>query len=73
LPTAEWPPRFRCRTWRKDFIVTSATLFASHKLPLKVGIADSPIQPPRKFPLLCTADRNFLNCAVPLGHSVRKL
>jgi transposase-like protein len=28
-------PRFRCRACKKDFSVTSGTLFASHKLPLR--------------------------------------
>jgi hypothetical protein len=28
-------PRFRCRACKKDFSITSGTLFASHKLPLK--------------------------------------
>ncbi len=29
-------PRFRCRACAKDFSITSGTLFASHKLPLRV-------------------------------------
>jgi transposase-like protein len=32
-------PRFRCRACRKDFTVTSGTLFASHKMPLKGYLA----------------------------------
>jgi len=32
-------PRFRCRACRKDFTITSGTLFASHKLPLKGYLA----------------------------------
>jgi transposase-like protein len=32
-------PRFRCRACRKDFSITSGTLFASHKLPLKGYLA----------------------------------
>jgi transposase-like protein len=28
-------PRFRCRACKKDFTITSGTLFASHKLPLR--------------------------------------
>src|SRR5712671_1716127 len=28
-------PRFRCSACRKDFSITSGTLFAAHKLPLK--------------------------------------
>ena len=31
--------RFRCRACQKDFSVTSGTLFASHKLPLKAYLA----------------------------------
>lgn len=32
-------PRFRCRACRKDFSVTSGTLFSSHKLPLRAYLA----------------------------------
>src|SRR6266849_2207557 len=32
-------PRFRCRACGKDFSITSGTLFASHKLPLKAYLA----------------------------------
>src|SRR5438270_2895648 len=32
-------PRFRCRACRKDFSITSGTLFASHKLPLRGYLA----------------------------------
>ena len=32
-------PRFRCRACRKDFSLTSGTLFASHKLPLRMYLA----------------------------------
>ncbi|HEY3813064.1 MAG TPA: IS1595 family transposase [Caulobacteraceae bacterium] len=32
-------PRFRCRACAKDFSVTSGTLFASHKLPLRSYLA----------------------------------
>src|SRR5271155_1219970 len=32
-------PRFRCRACAKDFSVTSGTLFASHKLPLRTYLA----------------------------------
>jgi transposase-like protein len=31
--------RFRCRTCAKDFTLTSGTLFASHKLPLRMYLA----------------------------------
>lgn len=29
-------PRFRCRECRKDFSITSGTMFASHKMPLRM-------------------------------------
>lgn len=32
-------PRFRCKACRKDFSITSGTLFASHKLPLRQYLA----------------------------------
>src|SRR5271154_4687176 len=32
-------PRFRCRACGKDFSITSGTLFASHKLPLRCYLA----------------------------------
>lgn len=32
-------PRFRCRECGKDFSITSGTLFASHKLPLRAYLA----------------------------------
>jgi len=32
-------PRFRCRACAKDFTITSGTLFASHKLPLRAYLA----------------------------------
>jgi transposase-like protein len=32
-------PRWRCKACRKDFTITSGTLFASHKLPLKGYLA----------------------------------
>jgi transposase-like protein len=32
-------PRFRCRAYHKDFSITSGTLFASHKLPLRGYLA----------------------------------
>ena len=32
-------PRFRCRACVKDFSITSGTLFASHKLPLRAYLA----------------------------------
>jgi transposase-like protein len=36
---AKGAPRFRCRACRKDFSITSGTLFASHKLPLRGYLA----------------------------------
>ena len=32
-------PRFRCRACKEDFSITSGTLFASHKLPLRAYLA----------------------------------
>ncbi|MGC1779066.1 MAG: IS1595 family transposase [Xanthobacteraceae bacterium] len=32
-------PRFRCRACKKDFTITSGTLFASHKMPLRSYLA----------------------------------
>lgn len=32
-------PRYRCRSCKKDFSITSGTLFASHKLPLRMYLA----------------------------------
>lgn len=32
-------PRWRCRACKKDFSITSGTLFASHKLPLRMYLA----------------------------------
>ena len=32
-------PRFRCKGCKKDFTITSGTLFASHKLPLRGYLA----------------------------------
>lgn len=36
---AKGAPRFRCRACRKDFSITSGSLFASHKLPLRGYLA----------------------------------
>src|ERR1700735_3139375 len=36
---ANGAPRFRCRACAKDFSITSGTLFASHKLPLRSYLA----------------------------------
>lgn len=32
-------PRYRCRDCKKDFSITSGTIFASHKLPLRMYLA----------------------------------
>src|SRR5258708_2023896 len=32
-------PRFRCRARKKDFSITSGSLFGSHKLPLRGNLA----------------------------------
>ena len=39
LPTSNGANRFRCKACRKDFSVTSGTLFASHKMPLRGYLA----------------------------------
>jgi transposase-like protein len=36
---ADGAPRWRCKACRKDFSVTSGTLFASHKMPLASYLA----------------------------------
>src|SRR5258705_2365359 len=36
---ANGAPRFRCRGCKKDFSITSGTLFCSHKLPLRIYLA----------------------------------
>lgn len=38
-PRPNGSPRFRCRGCAKDFTITSGTLFASHKLPLRIYLA----------------------------------
>ena len=40
---ASGAPRWRCKTCRKDFSVTSGTLFASHKMPLRSYLAATAI------------------------------
>jgi transposase-like protein len=35
-PRPNGAPRWRCKACRKDFSVTSGTLFASHKMPLRL-------------------------------------
>ena len=39
MPPPERLLRFRCRACRADFTITSGTLFASHKLPLRGYLA----------------------------------
>ncbi len=34
-------PRYRCKACKKDFSITSGTLFASHKLPLRAEFGDA--------------------------------
>jgi len=38
-PKADNAPRWRCKACRKDFSVTSGTLFAYHKLPIRTYLA----------------------------------
>jgi transposase-like protein len=42
-------PRFRCRACVKDFTITSGTLFASHKLPLRLVRPLSPLAQRRRL------------------------
>jgi len=39
MPPPVRPTPFRCRACMKDFTLTSGTLFASHKLPLRMYLA----------------------------------
>src|SRR5216110_397161 len=45
-------PRWRCKACRKDFSVTSGTLFAFHKLPLRSYLLAIAILPSRHCDLL---------------------
>ncbi|WP_375464456.1 IS1595 family transposase [uncultured Methylobacterium sp.] len=69
-------PRFRCRACRKDFSVTSGTLFASHKLPLRCYLAAIAIfvnEVKGKSALALTRDLGVsYKCAFVLLHKLRE-
>lgn len=69
-------PRFRCRACRKDFSVTSGTLFASHKLPLRGYLAAIAIfvnEVKGKSALALTRDLGVsYKCAFVLLHKLRE-
>ena len=49
-------PRFHCRACKADFSITSGTLFASHKLPLRAYLAAIAIRQDATF---VTTDKAF--------------
>src|SRR5262249_29628574 len=69
-------PRFRCRACTKDFSITSGTLFASHKLPLRCYLAAIAIfcnEVKGKLPLALSRDLNVsYKCAFVLLHKLRE-
>ncbi len=69
-------PRFRCRACRRDFTITSGTLFASHKLPLRcylAGIAIFCNEVKGKSALALSRDLNVsYKCAFVLLHKLRE-
>jgi transposase-like protein len=69
-------PRFRCRGCRKDFSITSGTLFASHKLPLRGYLAAIAIfcnEVKGKSALALSRDlRVSYKCAFVLLHKLRE-
>ncbi|MCJ2077649.1 IS1595 family transposase [Methylobacterium sp. E-016] len=69
-------PRFRCRACRKDFSITSGTLFASHKLPLRGYLAAIAIfvnEVKGKSALALTRDLGVsYKCAFVLCHKLRE-
>lgn len=69
-------PRFRCRACRKDFSITSGTLFASHKLPLRGYLAAIAIfcnEVKGKSALALSRDlRVSYKCAFVLLHKLRE-
>jgi ISXO2-like transposase domain len=76
LPPVEGPPRFRCRACVKDFSITSGTLFASHKLPLRCYLAAIAIfvnEVKGKSALALSRDLNVsYKCAFVLLHELRE-
>jgi transposase-like protein len=69
-------PRFRCRACSKDFSITSGTLFASHKLPLRCYLAAIAIfcnEVKGKSALALSRDLNVsYKCAFVLLHKLRE-
>src|SRR3954466_1024851 len=68
--------RFRCRACRKDFSITSGTLFASHKLPLRGYLAAIAIfcnEVKGKSALALSRDLGVsYKCAFVLQHKLRE-
>src|SRR6185437_11333368 len=69
-------PRFRCRACVKDFSITSGTLFASHKLPLRCYLAAIAIfcnEVKGKSALALSRDLDVsYKCAFVLLHKLRE-
>ncbi len=69
-------PRFRCRACKKDFTLTSGTLFSSHKLPLRCYLAAIAIfcnEVKGKSALALSRDLNVsYKCAFVLLHKLRE-
>src|SRR6266853_3826892 len=69
-------PRFRCRACIKDFTITSGTLFANHKLPLRCYLAAIAIfcnEVKGKSALALSRDLNVsYKCAFVLLHKLRE-
>jgi transposase-like protein len=69
-------PRFRCSACVKDFSITSGTLFASHKLPLRCYLAAIAIfcnEVKGKSALALSRDLNIsYKCAFVLLHKLRE-
>src|ERR1700677_1742207 len=69
-------PRYRCRACAKDFSITSGTLFASHKLPLRAYLAAIAIfvnEVKGKSMLAMSRDLGLsYKAAFVLGHKLRE-
>ena len=69
-------PRFRCQACVKDFTITSGTLFASHKLPLRCYLAAIAIfcnEVKGKSMLALSRDLGVsYKCAFVLAHKLRE-
>jgi transposase-like protein len=69
-------PRFRCRACKGDFSITSGTLFASHKLPLRAYLAAIAIfcnEVKGKSALALSRDISVsYKCAFVLAHKLRE-